>query len=89
MTILIQNASILTLDSSDRLIEGGDVLIEGNRISAIGAGLADDPRVGPGRVIDGSGLLAMPGLINGHFHSVSAFMKGRLRRGPAGDLPTA
>ena len=76
MTILIQNASILTLDSSDRLIEGGDVLIDGNRISAVGTGLADDPRVGSGRVIYGSGLLAMPGLINGHFHSVSAFMKG-------------
>ena len=76
MSILIQNASILTLDQDDRFLDTSDILIVGNTIAAIGADLNKGNVGAPERIIDGTGLLAMPGLINGHFHSASAFMKG-------------
>jgi len=51
-----------------------DILIRQGKIIAVGHGLnvASDTRV-----IDASGLLLAPGLINGHFHSHEHFHKGR------------
>jgi cytosine/adenosine deaminase-related metal-dependent hydrolase len=77
-SLLVRNARVLTLDDDDREWPRADVLIESGRISAIG------PDAGRGwprsfdRVIEGSGLLAMPGLINAHFHSPGNLMKGAL-----------
>ena len=76
MKIMIKNAKILTLDPDDRMIDKGDIVVDGSRISAIGENLDPAGFEPPERVIDGSGLLAMPGLINSHFHSESTFMKG-------------
>ncbi|MEM7123152.1 MAG: amidohydrolase family protein [Pseudomonadota bacterium] len=96
MSILIRNASVLTLDQEDRFLETSDILIDGDRIAAIGDDLVRTEAGATERVIDGTGLLAMPGLINGHFHSASAFMKGAfdgfplevymLRETPSDDL---
>lgn len=53
--------------------------VEGDRITAIGP----DLQVGPDtRVIDGTGRLLMPGLVNGHFHSPGTFNKGALASMP-------
>ncbi|MGH8804038.1 MAG: amidohydrolase family protein [Polaromonas sp.] len=77
-SLLIRDARVLTLDDADREWPRADVVIEGARIAAIGpdAGAAW-PRPFA-RVIDGAGLLAMPGLINAHFHSPGNLMKGSL-----------
>ncbi len=49
-----------------------DLLIEGDRIAAIGAGLA-----GPGdRIIRADGRFVMPGLINAHTHSGHTLARG-------------
>jgi 5-methylthioadenosine/S-adenosylhomocysteine deaminase len=51
-----------------------DVLIEGERIAAVGPGLV----VPEGAVItQGTDLLMMPGLVNAHLHSWEAFFRGR------------
>lgn len=53
-----------------------DVLVSGNRISAVGphAAAAAQPGV---RVVDGGGhCLLLPGLINAHFHSPANHLKG-------------
>ncbi|MBI3514022.1 MAG: amidohydrolase family protein [Proteobacteria bacterium] len=81
MTILIRNARVLTLDDQDREHDRADILIEGDRIAAIGPG----PLVVPGpdvRVIEAAGLLAMPGLVNGHFHSQGNLMAGAMANRP-------
>ena len=77
-SLLIRSARVLTLDDADREWPHADVVIEGGRIVAIGpdAG-ADWPRSFT-RTIDAAGLLAMPGLINAHFHSPGNLMKGSL-----------
>jgi 5-methylthioadenosine/S-adenosylhomocysteine deaminase len=57
----------------------GDVLVEGDRIVAVGDGLvAKDGAT----VIDGRDRLVMPGLVNGHLHSSEQFFKGRYEKMP-------
>ena len=52
----------------------GDILIDGDRIAAIGGGV---PNPDTAQVIDGTDLLVMPGLVNAHLHSWEAMFKGR------------
>jgi len=79
MKTLIRNAHVLTLDAEDREYPRADILIESDKIAAIGADL---PQVGDVKVIDATGKLAMPGLINGHFHSQANMLAGALANRP-------
>lgn len=75
---IIRNAHILTLDADHTEFDQADILINGSVIEAIGPNLELPHDAGDADVIDALGFLAMPGLINAHFHSTSAFMKGAL-----------
>ena len=78
MSILIKNCHVLTMDDDLSEYPWADVYIRGTKIAAVGPGLPepqDDPEL---RIIDGSGKLAMPGLINGHVHSPGNFARGSL-----------
>lgn len=73
--LLIVGARVLGLDAQDREWPCADILVSDGRIEAIGADLSvpsDTPR------LDAQGLLAMPGLINAHFHSSGNLMRGQL-----------
>lgn len=75
MSTLIRQASIIAMDK----VHGskpftGDILVEGDRIKAIGADLSAQAA---DTVIDGRDKLVIPGLINGHLHSGEALFKGR------------
>lgn len=76
MSVLIKGGYVVT-QNANRLILQTDVLIEGNRIEKVGEhdGECD-------HVIDASGKLVIPGLINLHGHVSMAAM-----RGIADDLP--
>ncbi|EHS49118.1 amidohydrolase [Rhizobium sp. PDO1-076] len=80
MNLLFRNATLLSMDT----IHGttpftGDLLVEGDRISAIGTDLPMPPGT---RVIEASGKLVMPGLVNAHLHSSETFFKGRYQGTP-------
>jgi 8-oxoguanine deaminase len=66
-TVLFKNAMVIaTMDAARREIKNGSVLIENNRIKAVGPAhelpqTADD-------VIDATGHVVLPGLINTHHH---------------------
>jgi 5-methylthioadenosine/S-adenosylhomocysteine deaminase len=75
MAVLIRNARILTMDDRQTEFERADILVEGTKIAAVGANLPV-PTGRPVKVVDASNKLAMPGLVNGHFHSPGNFMKG-------------
>jgi cytosine/adenosine deaminase-related metal-dependent hydrolase len=65
--ILLKNALVLvTMDEGRREIADGAVLVEGTRITAVGA--TADFAGHRGRAIDLSGHVVMPGLINTHHH---------------------
>ena len=78
--ILIHNVSILPFPDPAHFIEKGWLAIRGPQISGFGKG--NPPHDSAEKRIDGTGCVAMPGLINSHLHgSMTLF------RGLADDLP--
>jgi 8-oxoguanine deaminase len=66
-TLLLRNATIVvTMDEERREIADGAVLVEGNVIQAVGPTL-ELPAVAD-RVMDMSGKIVLPGLVNTHHH---------------------
>ncbi|NUQ36432.1 MAG: amidohydrolase [Caldilineales bacterium] len=75
-TILIQNAAVVTIDDEQRVLNPGYVLIEDDRIAAVGAG---QPPAAAGKadtVIDASLMAVMPGMVNAHSHLFQSFIRG-------------
>jgi 5-methylthioadenosine/S-adenosylhomocysteine deaminase len=74
MKILIKNCSIITMVRPDDVYSVGQIEIEEDSITYVGTvretGQSFD------RVIDGSGMTALPGLINGHTHTAMSLMRG-------------
>jgi 5-methylthioadenosine/S-adenosylhomocysteine deaminase len=70
-SLLIKNATVVTMDASNRIFTG-DVLIEGNRIAAVGAGLAAHAD----EIIDASGRVLLPGLVQTHVHLCQTLFRG-------------
>ena len=67
MRTVVQGCAVATVDAAGTEYADGHVVVEGNRIVAVGAGPAAG--VTPeDRVVDGSGCLATPGLVNTHHH---------------------
>jgi 5-methylthioadenosine/S-adenosylhomocysteine deaminase len=77
-SLLVRGARVLTLDSAGREWPCADVVVEQGRIVAVGPGAGHGWSADHGPVIDGTGLLSMPGLVNAHFHSPGNLMKGAL-----------
>ncbi len=66
-TLLVKNARVLvTMDEKRREIANGGLFIEGNRITQVGA-TSDLPQQAD-EVLDLSGHLVIPGLVNTHHH---------------------
>lgn len=76
MSILLRNGRVLTNDKGRTVHERADVLIEGEKITAIGADL-DISRLTGVEVIDASRSLVMPGFVDAHMHSNEGFEMGR------------
>ncbi|MDF2156732.1 amidohydrolase family protein [Algoriphagus sp. CAU 1675] len=64
-SILLKNARIVTMKGSE-VIENGDVLIEDNRIKAVGQ--TGTLEAGNAKVIDASGKTITPGFVDTHAH---------------------
>ncbi len=70
--IRVKGATIVSMDPTLGIIETGDLLIDDGRIIAVGR------NVGSWAVIeiDGRGMIAMPGFINGHIHLWQTALRG-------------
>ena len=62
--LVITNVRIV--DGTGRVIERGNVVVEHGRIASVG----EDPVAAGGETIDGTGLTALPGLIDTHRHDL-------------------
>ena len=68
-SVLLSGCHVVTMDGDRAEFGSGHVAIEGNKITSVGAGPAPaDLDVAGARVIDASGCLATPGLVNTHHH---------------------
>jgi cytosine/adenosine deaminase-related metal-dependent hydrolase len=61
--VIIEGAHVVTVSGDE--YPDGHVVVEGNRITAVGAGPAPERS---GRVVDGRGCLLTPGFVNTHNH---------------------
>jgi 5-methylthioadenosine/S-adenosylhomocysteine deaminase len=75
MRTLIRDACVISVNPARDVFDGGFVVIDGNRISAIGPRGAE-PSGDWDQVIDARGALAVPGLINMHQHVYMNLLKG-------------
>ncbi|BBL80129.1 8-oxoguanine deaminase [Rubrobacter xylanophilus] len=66
--LLIEGCAIATVDAAGTEHVSGYVAVEGDRISAVGAGAPPAELREGARIVDGSGCLATPGLVNCHHH---------------------
>ena len=69
---LIKNGSMVTVDDQLGDIPGGDILIEDDKIAAVGRNLPADGA----QVIDATGMVVIPGLVNSHIHTWEIALRG-------------
>ena len=72
--LVIDGALLLTCDDAQPEIAGGRIEVSADRIRRVGS--ADGAPPDAHRVIDGRGLIALPGLVNVHTHAVLTMVRG-------------
>ena len=78
--LLIDGGTVVVMDESGMILEDAAVVVEGDRIATLLE--PDAPRPEGARVIDATGQLVIPGLVNTHGHAAMSLL-----RGLADDLP--
>jgi Tol biopolymer transport system component len=68
-TIAISNARIVTLDSKQRIIENGTILVKDGRIVSVGPSSEVKPSTGD-HIIDAKGKTIVPGWFDVHSHQI-------------------
>lgn len=69
---LIQNACVITMDPTLGILDKADILIEGEKIQSVAPNIDAEGC----EVIDGSAMIAIPGLVDTHRHVWSAQLRG-------------
>ncbi|MEM6974103.1 MAG: amidohydrolase family protein [Pseudomonadota bacterium] len=72
--ILIEGAHVLTSDPVAPEIGKGRIAVMGDRLHTVGA--AEGPPPPAARVIDGTGFVVLPGLVNIHLHAILTMVRG-------------
>lgn len=76
-TLLVKDAEwVVTVDPDRRIIRGGAVAIEADRIVALGKTGDIEKRFSADRTIDARGKLILPGLIDTHVHNTQQLGRG-------------
>lgn len=73
-TLVVAGAHVVTMDGDRSEYSDGYVVISGNKIVDVGAGTP--PEYPGAQVIDGSGCLITPGLVNTHHHLYQWITRG-------------
>ncbi len=75
-SLVIEGCAIATVDAAGAEYPTGYVIVDGGRISAVGAGPAPRLASGDGTRVDGRGCLLTPGLVNTHHHLYQWITRG-------------
>src|SRR5581483_7606672 len=76
--ILIEHATVVTVDPGRRIYADGSVLTDGNRILQVGPAAEVRPPREPDRFIDGRRLVVTPGFVDTHVHLSEHLNRGLL-----------
>ena len=74
--ILIKNGYVVTVNGNRDVFPGGAVIVSDGRIQSVRSGIGDLSERDYDEVIDATGCLVMPGLINMHQHHWYVLFKG-------------
>jgi cytosine/adenosine deaminase-related metal-dependent hydrolase len=74
--MLFTNATIITMNPTRDIITDGAVVVEGNRIVAVGKSDALQRQYYAEKVVDVQGKLLLPGFIDTHVHLAQALIRG-------------
>ncbi|MFH1821035.1 MAG: amidohydrolase [Methanobacteriota archaeon] len=72
---IIENGLLVTMDGSGRIIEDGAVVVEGNRILAVGKASDIKKRYGAKERINANGKAIMPGFVTPHNHMYNSLTR--------------
>src|SRR5271166_4925598 len=75
MLLAVRGATIVSLGETQDLIGPADILVTNGVITAVGT-LTDEQRATCDEIIDASGKLVLPGLVNAHLHSPASLSPG-------------
>ena len=76
--LLVTGADIVCLDPGATVVSDGAIAITGNRLHWIGKKTEAARLFDPTETIDGSGMIAMPGLIDAHVHTAQHLLRGKI-----------
>jgi len=76
--ILVEHATVITVDAGRRILADGSVLVDGSRILQVGPSREVRPPREPDRVIDGTRLVVTPGFVDTHVHLSEHLNRGLL-----------
>jgi 5-methylthioadenosine/S-adenosylhomocysteine deaminase len=76
--ILVQGCAVVTMDDAGTVLRDGAIAIAGGDIVWVGEAADARGRFEAETTIDGSGRIAMPGLIDGHVHTGQQLLRGKL-----------
>jgi 5-methylthioadenosine/S-adenosylhomocysteine deaminase len=74
--LIVRGGTVVTMDGSRRVIENGGVAIKGGRIVAVDNAATIDRDYAAREVVNATGKVVIPGLINGHTHVPMTLFRG-------------
>ncbi|XP_077226919.1 uncharacterized protein LOC143860240 isoform X2 [Tasmannia lanceolata] len=76
--VLLYNAVIVTVDSDDRVFRNGGLIVEGDKIKAIGQSsqILNEFSDSADEILDLQGRILLPGFINTHVHTSQQLARG-------------
>jgi putative selenium metabolism protein SsnA len=74
--LLVSHATLVTLGTSQQIVEDGAMLLRGGRIADLGGTAELRARYPAAEVLDAGGKIALPGMICAHTHFYGAFARG-------------
>lgn len=75
-SLLIEHATILTVDCDRRILADGSILVDGGEIAQVGRSSEVHGARPPDRVIDGRSFVMPPGFVDTHVHLSEHLSRG-------------
>ena len=74
--LIVSGGMVVTMDGARTILHEGSVAIKGDAIAAVGPRAEVEGRYHGAKIIDGRGMLVLPGFINGHVHVPMTLFRG-------------